>query len=231
MAKKTYVGIVLDASGSMGHCMTETITGYNEQIQQIREDAEKGGETSISLWTFNANVYEQFVDKSPKDVNELGDGDYKPGGATALYDAVGQAINTLRAETNFEDEDNSYLLLIMSDGMENASHEWNTKILSSTLKTLQDNGRWTITYMGSNQDLTKVAQQLNLNKGNVINYTGTTDGTERAMRRNKIALSDYFSAREQNVASVKCLYNTDNTIADTDTQLNKKSVIDAKDST
>ncbi len=37
MNNKTYYHLIIDQSGSMSNCVNETISGFNEQLQMIRD--------------------------------------------------------------------------------------------------------------------------------------------------------------------------------------------------
>ena len=53
-----------------------------------------------------------------KTLKDIGEGDYIPSGMTAMRDGVGDAIDFLAAEAKKAD---SVLVVVISDGMENAS--------------------------------------------------------------------------------------------------------------
>ena len=60
---KTHVAIILDRSGSMSGTRMPTVTGYNEQIEQVQNDS-KDQDILVSLVTFNGHVYEHFWNES-----------------------------------------------------------------------------------------------------------------------------------------------------------------------
>lgn len=211
---KTYIAIVLDASGSMASCLESTISGFNEQVQEIKSKASSGGETKVSLWTFNSSIFEHFVNKDPNFIQEITNKDYCPSGGTALRDAVGSAICRLAVD---DDPDSAFLVMILSDGEENSSKEFSSKSLADLITEKKNTGRWTFTYMGSNQDLTKVAKEMNLDYGNVINYTPTKEGTTRGMARSKQAVGMYLHDRSMGFTNSSSLYNADNAIGHVDT--------------
>ncbi len=214
---KTYIAIVLDASGSMASCLNATISGFNEQVQEIKSKASLGGETFVSLWTFNSSLFEHFVNKDPNFIHEITDKDYCPSGGTALRDAVGSAICRLATE---DDKDSAFLVMIMSDGEENSSKEFSVKALADLITEKKNTGRWTFTYMGSNQDLTKVAKEMNLDYGNMINYTSTKEGTARGMIRSRKAIGTYMADRAFGFSNSCSLYSADNSIAHVDDAVN-----------
>lgn len=62
--KETHIAIVLDRSGSMSSVRDETIDAFNEQIKEIKENADKGGVTRVSFYTFGGK-YEDEVTIQP----------------------------------------------------------------------------------------------------------------------------------------------------------------------
>lgn len=207
--KKTYVAIVLDKSGSMSAVKKETIQGFNEQADTIINNADKGGDTFVSLITFN-DVPELLFDKSPVNVLEhLNDTSYEPNGSTAMRDAVWDAIQNLE-QTEVTDE-TAYLVIVISDGQENASRRTPSQNLADKITALQATGRWTFAYMGANQDLSEVAQEYNIPMNNVMVYNSTPTGTSKGLMANADALGSYFtSTRAVGSTSNTSFYSPDN---------------------
>ena len=148
---KTYVAIVLDRSGSMKfpiELKEKTVIGYNEQVQQIKANATEG-EYFVSLVTFNGEVYEHVWNAPAEDLKESTMESYKPGGATALLDAEGYVIDKLLKTTDPTDENNAYLVIVITDGHENSSIHFSADKLKSMKGDLSN---WTFTYMGCDKD-------------------------------------------------------------------------------
>jgi len=217
--KRLLVGIVLDRSSSMGSVRAETISGTNEQFSALR-DSDDADNTLVAMWTFNDKVTPLFTDGNDTDgkpipalveigaVKDLGDGDYLPNGMTAMYDGVGVAIDFLAAEAKKAD---SVIVVIISDGMENASLRFTSAAIASRVKELQDSG-WTFTYIGANQDLTQVSAELGIHQGNVLGYNSDVSGTIAMQGVVASSLRSYTRARSsameagQEVFATNCLY-------------------------
>lgn len=196
MTQKTYIAIILDRSGSMSGCRKATIEGFNKQVSAIRQEAEKGGmETFVSFYTFNHNVEPQYKNLSVNFLEDLTEDKYVTKGDTAMYDAVGDAVNDLLENTEPENPNNAYLVFIVSDGFERCSKRFTRKALAEIIKQCQDTGRWTFTYMGANQDLSKVANDLNIPKGNVAAYASTIRGMSANWSAQHSNTTKYFADR------------------------------------
>lgn len=199
--KRLLVGIVLDRSFSMDIVRAETISGTNEQFSALR-DYEDVENTYVAMWTFNQLVTPVFTSKDgngkevpalveAKTLKNLGEGDYIPSGMTAMRDGVGDAIDFLQAEAKKGD---SVLVVVISDGYENASKRYSEKTIASQVKELQESG-WTFTYIGANQDLAKVQKQFGFHEGNTLSYTSDSDGTGQMYKVVASSMRSYAHAR------------------------------------
>jgi len=194
--KNAYITLIIDESGSMGSVKDATVSGINEQIQQLKKDfgGDKRDEfnTFVSLIRFNATPTSVFMYSDIDSLQEIAPKDYNPSGNTAMYDAVGYAINQLKSRPDIEGEDTSSLIIVVSDGEENASKEFNPKSIADMVGELNKTKRWTFTYLGANQDLSKVSEHTNISYGNTASFNSRTKGgVMRAFSMNASALHDY----------------------------------------
>lgn len=203
--KRTYIAIVLDKSGSMGSVHKETVHGINEQIQGIKSNAKFGGETFVTLVEFNDTANVVYKNVPAENIAEFEPQQYRPMGSTAMYDGVLEAINALKGS---EEADNvGYLVVVISDGYENASRNTCQHVLAEEIQKLQNTGKWTFTYMLSNQDLAVVQQALNVPAGNMLSYSSTSRGSSLGFASNARAVSNYLvSARGMNDQAVSTFY-------------------------
>lgn len=178
----THVAIVLDRSGSMESCRDATISGFNEYITGIRNAAQSGRNTRVSLSVFNHDL-ETILFETPVDrLRPLSRETYVPNGNTAMLDAVGHTLDRLVSEVQ-DGADDAFLVCIISDGYENASRRYTYSDVAERIQQLTSSGNWTFTYLGSNQDLSVISQQLNIPQGNVASYAATASGTLEAWER------------------------------------------------
>jgi len=194
--KIEYVLFVLDESGSMESCKKETINGFNEQLQELKKTSSI--KTFVSLVKFNSAVNTLYWNKSLAEVEELTAKTYVPNGMTAMLDAVGQSVSKLKNDTPTATDDVTFLVIILSDGAENQSREYNWDSVREIITKCKEDKCWTITYMGANQDLSQVRQDLNIDLGNTSIYTATADGTQYAFTTMSTGLANYRSLRMAN---------------------------------
>jgi len=173
---KTKVAIVLDRSGSMWTTRDQVVEGYNEHVQQLKEDA-KNQDIEVSLVTFNGNVYEHHWNVPAEELQEASIESFRPGGATAFVDAMGYVIDKYLSED--PDPDCAYLIIAISDGKENASTQYSPEMISELVEGCSASG-WTITYMGcSESDLKQVQKMTGIAASNMAKWDNKKKGTAR----------------------------------------------------
>lgn len=212
--KRMHAIFIIDKSGSMESTRKETINGVNEQMQELRKNADKlDTKATLVLFSSADDIQTVFENTPIREVPDLTMDTYKPDGMTAMLDAVALTIN--RAKNSIEDTDNTtYLVVIVTDGEENASKEYSSHLggytkVANIIKECQNNKRWTITYLGANQDLSIINQQLGINTGNIALYNNSTSlGTERAFKGMTSRLASYTSARIGGTLETNAFYST-----------------------
>ena len=176
--KYTEIVCILDRSGSMSSMGDEPIGGFNRFIE---EQKELEGEAKLTLVLFD-NQYDVIHDGVDlKKVPELTKEVYWPRGMTALLDAVGKAVNTVEARLNkFKDEyQPKVIVVILTDGMENSSHEFKKKDLKAKIEELQKEKKWEFIFMGSDVESFADAQGMGLKASMCDSYQATSAGLSK----------------------------------------------------
>ena len=191
--KETHYLLILDESGSMGSVKKETLSGLNEQIQTIKNlDAKYPDQDYfVSIIKFDNEIIPLFEDVPASKLRELTNEDYKPDSLTALHDAIGISVNKLkdRISSRLKDGEASALVVILTDGDENASKEYNSSKIKDLITGLEKTGMWTFTFIGANQDSILTAKNLGVNINNTVNYTASGAGTGLAFASVSSAMS------------------------------------------
>jgi uncharacterized protein YegL len=196
---ETHYLLILDKSGSMSSVRQETINNFNEQVQTIKklEAQYPDQKYFVSLITFSDGMEEVMMDIPAAEVKELTQDDYVPGGMTALYHAMGQGISKLKDKITPRMTDTSKIVssvvVVMTDGGENNSQahpeKWTSERLKPLVESLNKDDRWTISFLGANQDAVLTSSQVGINIGNTLNYASTTKGTSTVTKAMKATLS------------------------------------------
>jgi len=183
---KMLVSVVLDRSGSMGDVRAGTISGYNEYINGLRKDT--ASEYSVSLIQFDAagsaagpTLTVSYIDKPLADVPVLTEQDYEPRGTTPLYDAIGECVRRV------EPKDRAVTILIITDGMENASREFTLDSVKALIQSKESEG-WTFAFLGADIDSYAVSGAMGMSAANTANYAKSNVGaTYAAMAQSTMA--------------------------------------------
>lgn len=184
--------VIIDASGSMGSIYQQALSGLNETIQTIRMAQVDHPEIQqyITLASFSGGEHylnKILVTRPITEVEELTPEQYKVGGCTALYDAMGDMITDMQQRIRHEDY---VLVTIITDGYENASHRWSQESVRSMVEELKQMG-WTFTYIGANQDVEKVSRSLSI--GSATCFAACPEGTDRMFEKERKSRKSFFS--------------------------------------
>ena len=197
--KKTEIVCVLDRSGSMGSIIDDAIEGFNTFL---KEQKKIEGEASITIALFD-HEYQLLKDNVDiKKVKKLTSDDWMPRGTTALYDAIGKTILTVKERHKKIKKDNrpNVIFCIVTDGMENDSKEFDNKTINKLIDK-QKKKKWGFIYLAANQDAFAVGSTMGLTRGATLTYTPDKHG-----------VSFYSSTLSKSVASYRNAVMSDDDI-------------------
>ena len=193
MKTQIYNLIILDKSGSMSSIAKAAIAGFNETVGGIRSAQERFKETQehfVSLMLFCGCEKTMVYDKVPvNEVKELTSHDYLPCCNTPLYDAMGLSINALCKDIK-DKEDATAAVTVITDGMENASREYNGAAIKALVERMKDEEGWNFAYIGTNQDVEAVSASLNID--NHIAFEDDEAGMRNAWEKERKAKMSMF---------------------------------------
>jgi von Willebrand factor type A domain-containing protein len=167
---KTNVIFIIDESGSMMSTASDIRGGFNSYVEKLKGD---GNDYSLTAIKFGTKVRPLFANLALNDVPKLTEENYMPLDSTALYDAIGHGMAVAKEQWGSDAKpygDDPTLMIIMTDGFENASKEYNKDMIVAEMKKREDAGNWTFTYLGADQDAWGIASDLGFAQGNVLSY-------------------------------------------------------------
>ena len=167
-----HICFVLDESGSMYNSVDDVIGGFEKLIDE--QKGEKNGECIISLYRFSNTVKRDYIGKPVGEVPKL---TYSPGGCTAMNDGVGTAIDEIGKWLSDMDESerpSKNMIVIMTDGKENASKEYDFDVVKGKIKHQEEKYSWTFVYMGTNLQDLKDANRLGIKMRSVSDSRNIT---------------------------------------------------------
>ncbi len=158
MAKTTHIIAILDRSGSMYGLEVEVISNFNKFL---KEQQEVPGKAKLTLAVFD-NEYTLIHDKVDlKDVKPITSKEYYLGGATALFDAVGKTMNSLKDKKRA-------IVFIHTDGAENSSKEFNKSQVKALIDAKPD---WQFIFVGADMDAANAGGGIGVNMADIVRTT------------------------------------------------------------
>jgi len=172
----TELVFILDRSGSMGGLESDTIGGFNSMLAKQQAVP---GECRITTVLFD-NQYETLHDRIDiQAVSPITENEYFVRGNTALLDAVGRTINKISGVQKSTAEDyraDKVLFVITTDGMENASREFDYDKIKSMIERQKSEYGWEFIFLGANIDAVEVAHQFGVARNRAQNFHNDSEG-------------------------------------------------------
>ncbi|CAL6030477.1 von_Willebrand factor type A domain-containing protein [Hexamita inflata] len=160
---------ILDMSGSMSSLTHDTIGGFNAYLSQLRKQAK---DIKITLIVFNTQSSVVWNHQNVKSSQNLGTNIYRPDGGTALYDALGTAINNMKSHIQELSEANKpgkVSFFVTTDGEENSSSSYNISQVKQLITKATEDDKWEFMFAGANIDAHAAGQQLGFQAQNIAN--------------------------------------------------------------
>lgn len=183
MTKENYVLVSLDGSGSMAQRLEKTIDAVNEYVDSLRQSSLKPTKLKIVVW--DNNRYQILYNANIRMFDGINKSNYKTIGATPLYDAFARGLNEV-ITSGYKKR----ILVLMTDGWENASREYNISDVKVLVKQLRDSGG-EVVFLGSDINIDGLAKEIGVNVDLTISYKSSESSS--AFRSASIGTQSYFS--------------------------------------
>lgn len=209
MSNITYIALVRDHSGSMRGLEKAALNDYNLTADGIRQSVQEENQKayiSVVECGVGHTATSRLVNVNVPIENLPVQKEYIAlGAATPLWDSVGMAIEAIENNPNKDDLSTAFLVMIITDGQENASKKWSSASISAKIKELQATDRWTFAFRvprGSKTVLTR----LGIPEGNIMEWEQNEKSLNEAAVVQSSSVGTYFSARTRGVTSVNTFY-------------------------
>ena len=195
--KKLDVVFILDKSGSMGGQEENTISSFNEYLEKEKKNKYETNITTV-LFSDSYSILHDRVDV--KKMKKLTNKEYFVGGCTALYDALGNTIHS------FEHKDTDKVLyIIITDGYENASREYNKDDIKKLIKG-QNNSEFI--FVGADIDSYTAGSEIGIKRDNIASFKKDRKGTSKLFK----AVSSFEGAFMEDKETINWKEELDNYI-------------------
>ena len=170
MKNKINVIFLLDRSGSMNNSVEDTIGGYNSYLER-----ERNNKSLITTILFDDDYEILHYRKNVEEVKKITKKEYYVRGCTALYDAIEKTITKIDHDIKNE----KVLFIITTDGLENASKEYNKK---SIAKLIKKHKNWEFIYLGANIDSYAEGESIGISRDRISNFKKSKEGIKEVFK-------------------------------------------------
>ena len=173
------VVFILDRSGSMGGLESDTIGGFNSMLEKQRKLEGKAYITTV-LFDDQYELLHDRIDISK--VKNITEKEYYVRGNTALLDAIGKTIakeKAIQDTLGKNEKADKVLFVIITDGLENSSREYNSTTVRKLIETQKEKYGWEFLFLGANIDAIETANSIGISAERAVNYNSDSIGTKK----------------------------------------------------
>lgn len=188
---KTHVGISRDHSASMRSLSEAARKDYNQLLSNVQEGNKISESTLTTVicgdHSCRASVSgrtSSVLSAKPLTVYDT------PGGSTPLFDSIGLLINELK--TINAGPNDAFLVMIITDGAENSSKQWNQQSIVNEIRALQSTDKWTFVFRVP-KGQRRTIESWGIDAGNIQEWETTTRGMEAASSQVAASMTSYYA--------------------------------------
>lgn len=189
----TEMVFIIDKSGSMAGMEEDTVGGFNAMIEKQKKLDGKCYVSTV-LFSNRSSVLHDRIDIQK--IEPLTEREYCVGGGTALLDAIGGAIHHIGNVHKYarnEDVPEHTIFVITTDGMENASCEYDSERVKQMIRRQEERYGWEFLFVAANIDAVETARNIGIRRERAANYKQTREGTHKV-----------YEAVEYAMCSLRC---------------------------
>lgn len=194
-----HISVVLDRSGSMATIADDIVGGFNEYLAEQRQ---VDGRVRVTLAQFDSqDPFEVLINGVDlREVTDLDRSSYRPRGGTPLFDAIGRMIakidadSSARTEVGAQEEDQ--VVLIVTDGLENASREYGRQMIFDLIEARRGRG-WVFVFLGANQDAYAEGRRMAFSQANSGDWAASPEGSKQMWKDVSYSTSEHRAKTKQ----------------------------------
>lgn len=163
----------------MASIADDTRGGFNTFLAEQQEEE---GTATVTLYNFDTNVRLVYRGRSIAEAPKLDTDNYRPGGSTALHDAIATAVDETAddIDATFEtDRPDNVIVVVLTDGKENASETPQEKVRERVERRREEHD-WEFLFIGANQDAALTASSMGMDSDSSLDMAHTGEGTQAA---------------------------------------------------
>lgn len=163
--------LVIDRSGSMMSIRDDMVCGLTKMLA---EQAKAPGLLTVDIFNFDNQVELQCSLADPKDVTIR----LEPRAGTALYDALGIAVNAFGATLAALPEHarpGTVQVIVVTDGDENSSREYTSGAVRRLIARQTKKYNWDFVFLGANQNAVLNGAALGFHADKALTFVPEAD--------------------------------------------------------
>lgn len=198
----THITVILDRTGSMESIRDDTIGGFNTFL---KDQQTQPGHATLTLVQFDSqDPYEVIHSFKPVgEVPALTRETFVPRASTPLLDAIGRGILDLEsnlARLGEGERPAKVMVVILTDGRENASREFRKERIKSMIREKQEESGWQFMFLAADQEAIDEAQALGFPAAATMVFAKTSRGTMDAFTSMSRQTSKFRSGNSGNLS-------------------------------
>lgn len=177
---KTEIACVIDRSGSMESIRDDAIGGFNTFLKE-QKAIDAPCRFSMCLFDHEYNLLHDGIEI--RYIKELDTTTYVPRGYTALLDAIGRTINAIDSRISEYPDDKKpekIIFVILTDGYENSSREFNKAKIKEMIEDKEKNHNWEVMYLAAHEDAFHEAGMIGIQVNKMASFSNTGAGGQSA---------------------------------------------------
>lgn len=175
----TELVFILDRSGSMHGLEKDTLGGFNSMMEKQKKGE---GNALVTTVLFDTEI-DVIHDRLPlKSVRPMTEEDYVAGGCTALLDALENTIHrigTVHKYARREDVPAHTLVVIITDGKENASRYYDCEDVRHMVAREKSKYGWEFIFLGANMNAMEAAAALGIQEDRAAEFLCDEEGIQK----------------------------------------------------
>ena len=194
---KTEIVCVVDRSGSMDIMVKEAIGGFNGFLNDQKAVPDPA---NFTLVLFDHEYRAVYESKDIADIPPMDELQFQPRGTTALLDAMGRAITETKeridaelkklTDAGYKGEKPKVIVMVMTDGLENASKDWDRTRISNLIEQRKKDG-WEFLFMSANMDGIQDAHSYGIDANNIVGVANSGKAYLRGMNYASANVASY----------------------------------------
>jgi hypothetical protein len=190
----TDIIVILDESGSMLVMGSEPVHSVNSIFVEQKNKQKFDDGATATLVTFNDKSVRVIDSEKFSELKELTMKDYNPEGKTMLNDTI---CNTIKTKLD-SSKPHNVILMIITDGEENASITYSRDDVKRMIKLAEDNYDWKVIFIGANIDVFSSGNKMNIGSNRCAEFNQMVSGSLLTLcRSTSICVENYRRCRSE----------------------------------